>query len=63
MHTPFKSIKEPFAADKWYELWEESLHHYNTMMDNTYTDIGISVYHGVIGGEYYSYAVTIFAKF
>lgn len=62
MYTEVKYITSPFPAEEWYKCWEQSPTHYETMMDPTFTYVGAGVYSGIIDGQYYSYATTIFVR-
>lgn len=62
MYTEIEYPNQPFSANRWYRIWENSPTHYATMMDPDFDYVGIGVYHGIKDGKYYSYATTIFAK-
>ena len=60
MVTASERISHRTAAD-WFEQWKESPSHYETMMQEAFTHAGVAVCYFMKDGEYYSYAVTLFA--
>lgn len=51
------------SPEDWIEMWVNSPEHYKTMMNPTYTHIGVGIYQTEVNGVYYAYAAQEFAVY
>lgn len=52
-----------YDAGYWYETWENSPSHYENMVRDTFTHVGVGIYYRVRNGMTTAYATTIFVSY
>ncbi len=56
------NCNDALSADFWFDEWVESQSHYENMIKEGYTHVGVGVYVGERNGYTHGYACTLFAK-